>query len=160
MSRQYSYGQVVGIKELLTLLGDMGDRVPRQALAKGVRKGANRVLSNAKGLAPVYTGTLQHSLKLKTEKGNTRKLKVVIDIMFDPAYNDHFQKTPDNPGIYGGTPNDSGWYYYPGSQEYGFKTKNGYKPGLYFLREARDMEDQEFASILEEALQAEMDRLG
>lgn len=159
-SRYYSYAQIIGIQDLLKLLENCGDRVPRQALAKGTRKGANAILNEAKGLAPVYTGTLQHSLKLKTEKGNTRKLKVAIDVIFDPAYSYYFLSKPIHPGIYGGTPNSSGLYYYPASQEYGFKTKYGYKPGEYFLREARDNNDEAFAMILEDALWAEIDRLG
>lgn len=152
--------QIQDMQQLLNFLGDLGDKAPRQALAKGVRKGANNILREAKGDAPVYSGTMASSLKLKTEKGNTKKLKVVIDIMFDPALTSVFQKSVEEPGIYGGTPNSSGKYYYPGSMEYGFKTAKGWHQGHYFLKKARDDNDTNFGDTIEQALQDEIDRLG
>jgi hypothetical protein len=146
--------QIVGMQQLLTFLGDLGDKAPRQALAKGVRKGANNILRDAKGDAPVYSGTMQHSLKLKTETGNRKKLKVVIDVTFDSGYTYHF-KGQDR------TPPATTDYYYPGSQEYGFRTKNGgFVPGKYFMKKARDDNDGTFTDIVEQALNDEIDRLG
>lgn len=148
--------------ELLKFLGDLGNKVPRQALAKGVRKGANNILREAKGDAPVYSGTMANSLKLKTEKGNTRKMKVVIDVMFDPALNGIMSKpvSKEGAGKYGGTPNSEGNYYYPASMEYGFRTAKGWQPGHYFMKQARDENDGVFPSIIEQALKDEIDRLG
>lgn len=151
---------VYGMEQALNLLGDVADKAPRRALAKGVRKGANEILRDAKGKAPVHYGTMRDSLKLKTEKGNTKKLKVVIDVMFDPAMSFIFQKSPIHPGLYGGKPNGSGLYYYPASMEYGYITAKGYEDGHYFLRDARDDNDTKFEQTVEQALWDEIDRLG
>jgi hypothetical protein len=142
--------QIEGMKELLKFLGDLGDKAPRQALAKGVRKGANKILNDAKSYSTYKTGLMKSNLYLKTEKGNTRKLKVVIDVTWRPNV-DEFVKLSSN-GVR---------YYYPASQEYGFKTKNGgYKEGKYFLKKSRDTNDTQFFDTIEQALNDEIDRLG
>lgn len=146
--------QIAGMQELLKYLGDLGDKAPRQALAKGVRKGANNILRDAKGDAPIYSGTMANALKLKTEKGNTKKLKVVIDVGFDAGYTYHFKGQDRHP------PSKTD-YYYPASMEYGFRLKNGgRRDGHYFMKKARDDNDGVFTDIIEQALNDEIDRLG
>lgn len=153
--------QIVGMQELLNYLSDMGERVPRQSLAKGVRKGTNQIMKDAKGDVPVLSGTLRNGIRTVTEKGNRNKLKVVMDVYFDPAMNSVFQKpVKENPGKYGGKPNGSGMYYYPASMEFGFKTSKGWETGHYFMKYARDKNDTAFLNTIEQALNDEIDRLG
>lgn len=141
--------QIDGMQGLLRDLKEFGDKAPRRALAKGVRKGANKILSDAKGSSPVKTGLLKNNLYLKTESGNTRKLKVVIDVTWRGGIED-FVKYENGQR-----------YYYPASQEYGFKTKNGgYVEGRYFLRDARDENDTQFADTVEQALADELNKWG
>lgn len=145
---------ISGMTELLKYLGDVGDKAPRQALAKGVRKGANLILRDAKGDAPVYSGTMAHALKLKTETGNTKKLKVVIDVTFDAGYTYHFKGQDREPPA-------KTDYYYPASMEFGFRTKNGgHRAGHYFMKQARDDNDTTFYETVEQALSDELDKLG
>jgi hypothetical protein len=151
--------QIEGMQELLEDLHDLSDKAPKAALSKGVRKGANKIMRDAKADVPVYSGTLRNSLKLKTEKGNRGMLKTVVDVMFDPAFNSVLQKHVNNAGKYGGTPGPGNTYYYPASMEYGFRTGQGWSPGHYFLKHARDMNDQTFPDTIEEALNAELAKL-
>lgn len=146
--------KIEGMQDCLKYLGDISDKAPRQALAKGVRKGANKILKDAKADAPVYTGVMQKALKLQTEKGNTKKLKVVIDVTFDTGYTYHFRGQDREP------PAKTN-FYYPTPEEYGYKLKKGgYVPGHYFLKNARDTNDNSFPATVEQALNDEIDKLG
>ena len=77
--------------------------------------------------APVRKGILRSGIILLPgfEKTAIRG-KIVKDIVFDAALNDSFVKISK-----GGKR-----YYYPSSQEYGFRLKNGRRqPGLYYMRD-------------------------
>lgn len=92
-----------------------------------VRRSTNNLLYRVKSDAPVRTGALSRGLRIAPGKEKTATYgKVVNDIVFDAAMNDTFAKY-SKAGIR---------YYYPASQEYGFRISRGRrKPGLYYMRD-------------------------
>lgn len=87
----------------------------------------NIVLKESRATAPVDTGMLKKGMKLKGERARV-KGKKVYRVIFDPRYNDIFQKKNKDGKVTG---------YYPVSQEYGFFAKNGkYIPGYRFIHDS------------------------
>ena len=91
-----------------------------------VRQSAAGLLFRTKEAAPYRTGALQSGLILAPGKERTPiHGKVVNDIVFDAGMNDTFVKYSKS----------GKRYYYPASQEYGFKIRKGKRvPGLYYMR--------------------------
>jgi len=107
MANQY----ITGIPELQAMLDQCG-RVPAKAMTPAAKKGANIIRNTAKGDAPKDTGALRKSIKLKAEKRRTGKK--VYQITFIGANLLRFTK-------------DGKRFFYPASQEYGFKLPGGRK---------------------------------
>lgn len=102
--------------------------VPSSALNMPVKKSATKVAQLARKNAPRRTGALRKGIKVRSRKEKTQKGKVVYDVWMDREMNDTFVKI-----------SRSGHrYYYPGSQEYGFRTRRGRVQGLYFMKQAAE----------------------
>jgi hypothetical protein len=122
--------EVIGLRELESQFSRIG-KFPKKNLTKAAKEGMAGPLADAKASAPTgKTGNLKRSIKRKMETPNKRN-KSVYRLIFSEKYTDSFLK--DSSGIYGGKPPKA---YYPHSVEYGFKTKNGYVRGKYFVTKA------------------------
>lgn len=141
--------QVEGVEELKAQIRRLGN-IPKRAISKSAREGMKAPLQQARANAPVgkteTAGTLKRSIKSIMEKATRRKKhKTVYRLVFNEKYASIFKgKKIKRPGLYGASPpRDYG--YYPVAQEYGYKTRYGYKPGRYFIRSA--IEQHEHASL-------------
>lgn len=109
-----------GFEELERAFRHLETELPKGALRKAVKGGADKVLQAARSDAPELTGALKSGLMLHKERSRTGS-KVVYDVYPDPKKNDVFQKSVQNP-----VRSKSAHAYYPASQEYGFFTR---RPG-------------------------------
>jgi hypothetical protein len=115
--------QVTGFNELKQLIDQLG-KVPQKVATRAASAGARIDLSATKADAPVYDGWLKASLKMVGERAS-KPGKKVYEITFDRAYNSKLVKTSE-------TGKRS---YYPVSQEFGWKYKNGgYHVGLQYMK--------------------------
>lgn len=130
---------IEGLNELRAQFKRVG-KLPRRVLTNSAKEGMKAPLADAKAGMPVgETGLLKKGLKRVLETPNKRK-KAIYRMVWNPKYIDFYLK--DSSGAYGGkTPKA----YYPHSIEYGFKTKYGYQPGHYVVRDA--IEKNEEASM-------------
>lgn len=118
--------KVEGMDKLQRDLKKLG-QVPQKHVTSSSRKAMNVVLKESRATAPVDTGMLKKGMKLKGERSRN-KGKKVYQVIFDPRYNDIFQKKNKDGKVTG---------YYPVSQEYGFFAKNGrYIPGYRFIHDS------------------------
>jgi hypothetical protein len=156
MSRQYP--EIEGFAELMRQLQRV-EKVPKSVVTKAAREGIKDPLKDAKAGAPELSGSLKNGIIKILEKSPKGKAKSVFRIVFDRAFKPIFQKPIQNPGQYGARPPKSTGYY-PVSMEYGFKTKGGgYEPGLYFVREAMEKNQEESAKKIVKRLGKEIDKL-
>ena len=94
-----------------------------------IRQSAANVVAAARANAPHRTGTLQQGIVLNPSVEKTGSVgKIVLDVWIDPQMNDIFAIRSK-----GGKRNR---YYYPASQEYGFRKRGGEDkvPGKYFMK--------------------------
>ena len=110
------------------------DLVSAERIGEVVRQSAAGLASITRTQAPIYSGKAKRGVVAgalragivpspAAEKTATPG-KTVYDVWMDPGMNDTFVKAA------GGKR-----YYYPASQEYGFRTRSGgRKAGLYFMR--------------------------
>jgi hypothetical protein len=136
------------MKELQKSILRLG-KLPQKCVTKAAKKGGSVVLRAAKQKAPIDTGALRRGLKLKGEKTKV-KGKKVYEVTFDKEMNNTFVKESK-------AGNRS---YYPASQEYGFKTKNGgYIPGYHYLRDSAVENKQAVETTIVETLSLEIDKV-
>jgi hypothetical protein len=115
--------QVTGFNELKQLIDQLG-KVPQKVATRAASAGARIDLSATKADAPVYDGWLKASLKMVGERAS-KPGKKVYEITFDRAYNSKLVKTSKA----------GKRSYYPVSQEFGWKYKNGgYHVGLQYMK--------------------------
>ena len=102
-------------------------RISESEIEGPVRSSAASLLNRMRTAAPYRSGALRSGLIVAPGREKSRTYgKVVNDIVFDAAMNDTFVKM-SKAGIR---------YYYPASQEYGFKIGRGRRvPGLYYMRD-------------------------
>lgn len=102
------------------------ERMSDAHMEEPVRQSADRLLFATRQAAPVRSGDLRRGIIRAPGKEKTSVFgKVVNDLVFDGAMNDTFAKYTKS-GIR---------YYYPASQEYGFRIGSGKRvPGLYYMR--------------------------
>jgi bacteriophage HK97-gp10 putative tail-component len=146
--------ELIGLEELEAQFRALG-KFPKKALTKAAKAGRAEPLAKAKATAPRKTGALSKGIKYIMETPNKRT-KTVYRMVFDRKYNDVFSKPIKNKGIYGGK-KDTG--YYPVSQEYGFKTKHGYKRGKYFIEKAIESTQSSSAQKILTTLNEEIDKI-
>ena len=91
-----------------------------------VRQSASGLLFATRAAAPVRSGALQRGIiQLPGKEKSSVFGKVVNDIVIDAGMNDIFVKYSKS----------GNRYYYPASQEYGFRVGRGKRvPGLYYMR--------------------------
>jgi hypothetical protein len=118
--------KIEGMPELERTIKRLG-QLPQKCVTKAARKGANIPLKAAKKGGWIdQSGEMRKGIILKGEKTKIKGKKVYQAVM-DPAKNDIFAKYSK-----GGKR-----AYYPASQEYGFKARNGkYIPGFNFFKDA------------------------
>ena len=138
------------LKNLERQLEDLG-RVPQKCVTGAARKGAQVVRKEAKRLAPKRTGELRRGLILYGEKvrGKSKGQKV-YQIVLDRRKNNVFQRVSASGKVNG---------YYPSSQEYGFKLKNGErKAGQYYLKTAAENKQSESTKVMLQKFIEEVDK--
>lgn len=122
--------RVEGLNELQSQFERIG-KMPKKYLTKAAKVGSDGPLKDARNNAPKgKTGMLKRGIHRKMETPNKRN-KAVYRIRWNPKYTEHYLKPSS--GAYGGTPPVA---FYPNSQEYGFKVKNGKVAGRYFVAKA------------------------
>lgn len=135
-----------GLDEVLKMLKDVED-LPQKCINKSAKNGASISYKDAKDKAPFLTGALEEGIILKAERTKKKGKKVYqISIKDNPE----FIKTGE----------DGKRYYYPASQEYGFKLKNGGKvEGLHFLRNSIDKNNTKIESTMVKVITDEIDKM-
>jgi hypothetical protein len=119
--------EITGFNELKQLIDQLG-KVPQKVATRAASAGARIDLSATKAEAPVFDGWLKASLKMIGERAN-KPGKKVYEITFDRAYNSKLVKTSEA----------GKRSYYPVSQEYGWKYKNGgYHVGMRYMKNAAE----------------------
>lgn len=135
-----------GLDEVLKMLKDV-ESLPQKCVNKSARNGAKISQKDAKNNAPFLTGTLEESISLKAEKTNKKGKKV-------------YQVTLKNNPEFVRITAEGNRYYYPASQEYGFRLRNGGKvEGLHFLRNSIDKNNSKIESTMVQVLADEIDKL-
>lgn len=152
------YGSVDGLDELIRQIERI-EKIPKRALSKAAREGMRKPLAQARKDAPKETGTLKKGIKSVLEKSSKRsKFKSIYQMVFDKRLTEVFRgKKIIRPGLYGANPPKE-YGYYPVSMEYGYKAKEGYRPGKYFLSKAIEQNQDESAKIVVRVLTDEIDR--
>lgn len=136
-----------GLDEVLKMLKTV-ESLPQKCVNKSARNGAKIPQKDAKDNAPFLTGALEEGITLKAEK-TTKKGKKVYQVTLK-----------DNPEFVRITANGNR-YYYPASQEYGFKLRNGGKvEGLHFMKNSIDKNSNKIESTMIKVLTDEIDKLG
>lgn len=139
---------VEGLNELIRDINRL-ERMPQSQITKGVRRGANVILAEARARAPVKTGKMRRKLTLKPER-SSRKGKKVMQITFQKV-----EKFPESVKI----AKDGTRYYYPTSQNYGFKTRNGGRvEGKHFLEGAMQAKSGQAARVIVHEIGMEVER--
>lgn len=102
-------------------------RMSEAGIEGPVRQSASGLMYRIRTSAPHRSGDLQRGLMVAPGREKTAVPgKIVNDIVFDRAMNDTFVKMSRS----------GKRYYYPASQEYGFRTVRGKRvPGLYYMRD-------------------------
>lgn len=134
---------VVGMKNLMKTMGKL-EQIPTKQITKSARKGANVILKKARDNAPVKTKMLKKGIYLKGERSRKRGKKV---------FQITFRSKPEFVKITA----DGKRYFYPASQEFGFKTRNGGKvDAKYFLQDAMSTEKNTAALVMVGTLDEEI----
>ena len=146
--------KVEGMNELKRSIKKLG-KVPQKHVTTSAKKGMGIVLKAAKADAPYETGALKKGMILKGEKSKS-KGKKVYRIIFDPAMNDVFQKSVQNPGSRGGQGRSIA--YYPVSQEYGYFAGDGnYIPGFRFIHDSLESNKRRMTQIIVATMKKKID---
>lgn len=141
------------VKGLYGLIKDINklEKMPQKEISKGARRGANVILHDARSRASArhITGKMSKKLRLKAERSKKRGKKV-FQITYPKA-----DKFPEAVKI----TKDGTRYYYPSSQNYGFKTVDGDKvEGLHFLEGAMKSKSKQAAKVMIEEIGKEIDK--
>lgn len=108
-------------------MADMS-RIAEAVMRPLVKTSADLLASRIQANAPKKTGDLSRGvIASAAPERSTDPGKVIHDIYFSAAMNDKFVKVTKS----------GKRYYYPASQEYGFRIGNGKRvPGKYYMRDA------------------------
>lgn len=140
--------KIEGMRELQRSLKKLGD-VPQKYVTKAAKKGATILQKAAKQGGWVdQSGNMRKGIILKPEK-TKKKGKKVYQATFDTAFNDVFVKVSK----------DGKRAYYPASQEYGFKARNGrYIPGFHFMKNAVQENETKVQRTIIDTMMKEIDK--
>lgn len=144
-----------GVEEFKRLLQQV-EKVPAKTMTYAVKKAANVAKADAKSMAPPTgagkktTGNLRRAIGIWAEKRRTGKK--IYQLAFSKNYNDKLVKYTKT----------GKRYYYPASQEYGFKKRgSGEKiEGKYFIRRASKDKKQELEQMIVDELANSLKSLG
>lgn len=139
---------VEGLNKLMKDIKKL-EKLPQSQITKGTRKGANVLLKASKAKAPKRTGKLKRNMVLRPEKTRKRGKKV-FQITFQKV-----EKFPDAVKV----TKDGTRYYYPSSQNFGFKTIDGGRvEGKHFLDSAIKSKGNEAAKTIVDEIGKEIDK--
>lgn len=142
------FGREESVEGLNKLMKDIAklEKMPQSQITKGARRGANVILKEARAEAPKgETKQLSKGIRLKAER--SRRGKKVFQITFKA--NPEFVKVTK----------DGTRYFYPASQEYGFRTRNGGKvDGKHFLLGAMASKKDEAARVIVDEIGKEIEK--
>lgn len=138
---------IIGLNALIKDIKKL-DKMPQSQINKGARRGANVILHEARAIAPKKTGKLAKKITLKAER--SKRGKKVYQITMQKV-----EKYPESVKI----GKDGTRYYYPASQNYGFKTRNGgHVAGKHFLGKALQNKGAEASRVMVEEISKEIDK--
>jgi hypothetical protein len=142
--------KIDGMDNLQKTIKKLGD-LPQKCVSTAVRKAILIPKRAAKlGGWIDQTGYMRKGIITKAEKTRV-KGKKVYDVEMDPKMNDVFVKMSK----------DGKRAYYPASQEFGFRTRNGgYVPGFHFLRNSLEDNARKVEKEMVDVLSKEIDKLG
>ena len=150
------------VEKMVKMLNKLG-KSPQKAINKGTSKAAALLKRQTKNEAPVRTGTLRKNIVVKAESNRGKKGKKVREITFKGGAeaNAELQKPIENVGALGGKNPKA---YYPASMEYGFlaRAPGGgvqYIPGLYFMRDAADANDEQAKQLMVDTTMEELEKI-
>jgi len=129
---------LIGNKQMQRKLRRLGKLIQKKIVKKALREGARPVLKSAQANAPVDTGLLKRSLKLRVLK--TKRGGDVFGVGVMTGSRDQLDIAPDDP------------YYSPTAVEFG----HGEVPAQPFMRPAMDMNRQRSADIIADVIKAEI----
>lgn len=155
---------IEGMKELEATIKTL-EKLPQKCVNVAVRKAIVYPKNYSKqGGWLDQTGNLRRGIISKAEK-KVLNGKKVYDVMMNPKMNAIFQKKTVTGRILKRVKGNRfkssyGNYYYPSSQEFGFRTKNGgYVPGFHFLRDGLINKKGEFERVVIKVMSDEIDKL-
>lgn len=125
---------IQGLEETLQALREIEPKLAKKVLRSAIRKGLKPMLAAAKSNAPVDSGTLRNSLRIKA--GKRRKNTISLEIV-------------------NGTQEFTGESYYGSILEYGSRKMPGGHP---YLRPAFDSTHEETARIIAEEIRNGLER--
>lgn len=135
---------VQGLNKLMKDISKL-EKLPQKQITKGARKGANVILKQARANAPKRTGTMRKGIYLKAERSKRGKKVFQITFRSKPEF---VKVTKD------GTR-----YFYPASQEFGFRTVDGGRvEGKHFLTEAMAVKSGEAAETMVQVIGEEIEK--
>lgn len=139
---------VEGLNKLMRDIAKL-EKMPQKQITKGVRKGTNVILHEARARAPKKSGKLKRKLTLKSERSKKRGKKV-MQVTFQKV-----EKFPEAVKV----AKDGTRYYYPSSQNFGFRTRNGgYVEGKHFLDGAMQAKSGQAARVIVEEIGKEIEK--
>lgn len=146
--------EVIGLRELTKTFINLGIQ-PRKVLPGAVRSAAKIQQRSAKIKAPKDTGLLQRGIVIRSERSRS-KFKKVYQVTMDKKYTDFYRRLSKNSYLRVRFRKrklkisfEKKVYYYPASQEYGFKARNGrYIPGYRYLKKSADENDSLIKSTI------------
>lgn len=143
MTRKF---ELEGLDEVLKALNGL-EKLPQKCVTKSAKAGAQIALKSAKANAPYKKGTLRSGIVLKAEKSKTQGKKV-------------YQVTVNSDDRFVKITKDGKRYFYPASQEYGFRLKNGGKvEGKHFMRNSLTNNKTIIERTMVQVLASEVDKL-
>jgi len=129
---------ILGDKQTARRLHRLVSKVQKRVVGKALRAGGKPVLAATKAKAPVDTGRLKGSLKLRTARlSRRRKRQGEFGMEVRTGTREELGLAPDATG------------YYPISQEYGWKLRGGgAAPARPYMRPAADERRREALGII------------
>lgn len=141
--------RVEGLDKLIRDINKL-DKMPQKEINKGARRGANIILKEARARASTRRKTGKMSKKLTLKKEKSKRGKAVFQVTYQNA-----TKFPEAVKI----TKDGTRYYYPSSQNFGFRTRDGgYKQGLHFLEGAMSSKSGEAARVIIDEIGKEIEK--
>lgn len=142
--------RVEGLRDLIRDIKKL-ENMPQKQITKGVRRGTNVILREARAIASKRrkTGKMAKKLTLKPERSRKRGKKV-MQVTYQKV-----EKFPEAVKI----AKDGTRYYYPASQNFGFRTRNGGRvEGLHFLTGAMENKGRQASKVIIEEIGKEIEK--